>query len=317
MRAASIHSRRRGYVLLATLGLLVLCATLLVSLSRLAIDHALRSRLAEDELQRRWGAHSCVTTVLANGESFLREAESRQKHPVASLKFEVRLGKHTFDLLLADEQAKVNVNFLLDATDRPTAENRIRQSLTGSGLGNSLRLRPDPTPPPIPQEVAPPLILGMGIRLAPVNRRHITGLGQIFDLTQTPPERLFASGAPHSSAPLDMLTCWTTGHINIRRASEPALRLAYGPSLTRSQIAQLVEGRNSIFAVLPPFPNLAIPTRRVELEIPQTAGVPPASEITTCHSLWITIKTPHRRWVEFHAMETSDPLRPRLHSFIW
>lgn len=299
-----VHPRRRGYVLLATLALLVLCATLLVSLSRIAMDESLRARLAQDELQRRWGAISCRNTILASAESLLLEAEARRQLPVASLQFNIRLGKHTFDLLLADEQAKVNVNHLLEISGRSSAENRLRQSLVGTGLMNALRLHPNPTPAPMPRRVAPPLA-GQNPRPGPVVSDHITGLGQIFDLTQSAPDRLLTP-----TGPAHFVTFCTTGHLNIRRAPEPALRLALGGVLTASEISSLIDARKPLYA---PLPNRS----RLQLDVPQSPTVPPVTESSYCHSLWITTQTPHRLHLEFHALEISDPLRPRLISFIW
>ena len=49
------NSRRRGYVLLMTLALLVMAATLLVSVGRIAIHRSLAADLAEQEFATKVG----------------------------------------------------------------------------------------------------------------------------------------------------------------------------------------------------------------------------------------------------------------------
>src|SRR5688500_14340245 len=138
-----MRRRRRGYVLVMTLGLLVLCATMLVTVSHAALRHASTARAARDELQRRWGAVSCREAVLPNAEVILARAEAARRKPVpVLLTTTIRLGGHEFELVVSDEQAKANVNAVLANADVTRAETRIRNALAGSGLANEVRIRP-------------------------------------------------------------------------------------------------------------------------------------------------------------------------------
>src|SRR5687767_4145203 len=102
--------QRRGYVLVTSLGLLVLAATLLVSMGSLSMDRAMQAREAQEELQRRWGRISAQRPVLPNVERILARLERKKQGPVASHRVSIALGAQRVELVLADEQAKANVN---------------------------------------------------------------------------------------------------------------------------------------------------------------------------------------------------------------
>jgi hypothetical protein len=209
------HGRRRGYVLVVTLAVLVLAAGLMVGLGRAAVRHAVRAGEARDDLQRRWGTASCRQAVLPIAERLLAEEERRRGGPVPALTAAVRLGGQRFDLTLADEQAKADVNALLAAApDRATAENRVRQALTGYGLADRVRLRPDPRPPSAPPPTGDPTAARAATRPSAVPQRvavprPITGLGQVLDAVGPEPWRKSPAGG--GPAAIDLLTCWGGG----------------------------------------------------------------------------------------------------------
>src|SRR5260221_10949201 len=201
--SSSLHPllrKHRGYVLVVTLGLLVLAAGLMVAVSRGALRHATAARLAADELQPRWGAVSCRNATLPYAEVILGSAEAERKSPLPLYRTRIQLGDETFDLTIADELAKADVNLLLDHTDRATAENRLRQALAGSGLSSQIRLRPSGAPLPAP---AAPATTKPATQ--PALPQLISGFGQIF--TDASPEHLLM--AQGSFRPADVVTCWS------------------------------------------------------------------------------------------------------------
>ena len=125
-----------------TLAALVLAAAALASSGRLAVRHAARAREAERELQRRVGVASCCRAVLPNAERILQAQEVQRKAPMTHHRAAVRLGEFTFDLIIADESAKTNVNALLNDAPPPIVTNRLRQALAGTGLIGDIVLRP-------------------------------------------------------------------------------------------------------------------------------------------------------------------------------
>ena len=95
---------------------------------------------------------------------FLRELSISNIGLLRSIARGVALGGQHFDLVLSDEQAKVNVNVLLDTGDRGEVAARLRVGLAGTGLPNRVRIRtamiPDARPrqrllPPIPVNERP------------------------------------------------------------------------------------------------------------------------------------------------------------------
>src|SRR5438477_8139783 len=132
--------RHHVYVLIVTLGLLVLAATLLVSLGRVSMRQAQIAREAQEELQQRWGLVSCRNSILPNAEKILARREIAEKKPVPSVRASVRLGDATFELIISDEQSKANVNAMLAGVDKSTVENRLRQAMSGNGVVNHVKL---------------------------------------------------------------------------------------------------------------------------------------------------------------------------------
>src|SRR4051812_49740737 len=121
---------RRGYILLTTLALLVLSSTLLVTLARSSILRSLEAKQSHQDLQRRWGQISCQRALLPHAETILLNHEKRYQRPFATLSSTVQLGALEFNLTLADEQAKANVNALLDLSDKPRTESQLRTTFS-------------------------------------------------------------------------------------------------------------------------------------------------------------------------------------------
>jgi Tfp pilus assembly protein PilX len=317
---------RRGYVLVVTLGLLVLATTLLVAVGRTAMQHALAARLASDELQRRWGAESCRVAILPFAESILVNAEARRGMVTPVFRADVRLGDSTFQLIVSDEQAKASVNAIYDNTDKSTTEERIRESLSGSGLGNTIHLYPAQLIdlPPSTQPASQPSGVAQ-----PDIRQYVSGFGQIFQ--GIPPERLMQGGA---AAPIEVLTCWGNGAINVMRASENSLRLATTPQLTKIEITRLIDARNA--ELFPQTKRLAAPIAMPGQQPVNLANLDTASRLlaeariqvkdrarlglaggSMCHSLWVVVQDGRRTWYKFLVFDESDAAHRQIQSYVW
>src|SRR5258705_789287 len=183
--------KRRGYVLVTSLALLVLSSTLLISVARAPSARPPNARQSQEELQRRWGEISCRRAILPFAETILTQLEKRQQRPIAIHRAVIRLGAQEFNLIVADEQAKANINAFRDLTDKARAESQLRSTLSGSGLAAQVRLRPSNIPATYPTTRA--VILP----------RLISSFGQILD--STAPQNLLASHGS-SPAPAELLT---------------------------------------------------------------------------------------------------------------
>ena len=331
MIAMPTHRRhRRGYVLVVTLGLLMLSTTLLVAVGRAAVRHALAAREAGEELQRRWGTASCRNAILPFAENILANAEARQRRPVPTIRANLVLGDQSFAVVVSDEQAKANINTLLEsAADQSAVEVRVRQAFAGTGLGNSIKLRLAPlnkagqkhrtTQPAASQPSNAPA----GVP------RWISGLGQLFD--NITPDRLVSGDG---SAAVDRITCWGTGAINIMRAGESSRVLAASPPLSRIDIGRLIDARNA--RLVPASGNARLSAPLFDLKPGNTAPADPIGRLlsearidmkyrpklalttaSSCHSLWVIVGDRKRAWYYLVVSDESNPQQPQVASFLW
>ena len=271
--------RSRGFALVLTLAVLMLAAAVLVSVGQASIRHAAEARAARTELQRRCGIMSCRRAVLPRVEELLLLRERAARRPIASMRTKIMLGGQEFDLRIADEQAKANINVLLDEFSAAVIENRLRESLSGTGLSARIRLRPGPPPATAPAATTSPA--SRPFLVPPL----IFAYGQIFDAVS--PRELQGTS--------DLLTCWGSGPINIRRATPSALRLAASPPLTGVEIDRILKDRT--VRVRPPGTHF--------------------TESSTCHSIWITVSDGRREWHEFTVLDQSAEDRPQVRTLVW
>jgi hypothetical protein len=265
------------------------------------MDHARDARLAADDLQRRWGAISCRQAILPNAEHLLAEREAHVHQTTPTMRATVQLGAYAFHLVIADEQAKANVNEVLSSTDRSTAEDRIRRALSSTGASASLRLRP------------------ATISLAPTTQPlllPISGWGQVIDAAN-PSQVVSLEPRP---LPSDLLTCWGDGRINIARASAPAIALA-APRMLQTDVQHLVQARSNRMT---PQPKEASQSETGEAmhRVLFAAGVDPAraGNLTlnsTCHTLWIITDDGRRLWYDLAVRDESNPDQPQVRLFTW
>ena len=133
VRSVCVTRRRRGFVLVMTLVLIAVAGMLLVGVARDSMMLALEALSAQRDLQQRWGAISCQETILRRaGQLFEAEArqlekdgEFRMPQP-ASIAGSIMLGGIRFDIRLADEDAKLNLNTLHAFKGKQQAEQTVR-----------------------------------------------------------------------------------------------------------------------------------------------------------------------------------------------
>lgn len=305
--------RRRGYILVVTLGLLVLAATLLVSIGRAAVDHALAARRQEAELQQRWAVISARMAILTNADETLARLEQDLHRPLPEYRASIQLNGQRLDLMLSDEQAKANVNALIFSAGKGSAETRIRNALLGSGLTNAVRLRP----------AEPPLISANN------NPLWIGGFGQILD-NVAPAQLIDTPG----TSPAATLTCWGSGAMNLMRASRASLQLFAGPAMNDLTIARLIKERDAAFAPLDVARSNFKPRAGDEKPIAKSsdavtsllnrAKVDPRvrNQVgfvsgSQCHSLWVISHDNERTRHYLFVSDQSDDFSRQIRAFEW
>jgi hypothetical protein len=310
-----VRRQARGFVLVVVLGLLVLAATLLVAIGRASVSHSLAARLEQAELQQRWGAVSCRNAILPAASDIIAIQERLRGKPIPVLRTSVELSGLRYTLIISDEQAKANINALLERVERSGVEGRVRDAVAGSGLGNSILLHPEPLPPRDPRPASRPNeVLGPP--------QWITGFGQVF--ADVSPARLL-SGT--TSIPIEQLTCWGSGAINLMRVSEPALHLACSPQLTSLEAGRLIDARNAAFAPQTKKRLLSadvaansdaatalLAQAHVDPKVRRTVAFTTNS---TCFSLWIVTQNGRRASYRLFVSDQSNPQHPHEDSFAW
>lgn len=275
MRHTAQHHRsratRRGYALLLTLLLLALVATGLAGVTRLGLRRAAAAGEAVETLQRRWTLLSASATLLPLAEDVLKQNGARSKRLDSMAAVSLVLGGQPIDLVLSDEQAKVNANTMLDRLGLPDAERFVRMLVRGNGAVAQVRLSP--------------LQASEGPGGAGAPERLFRTLDQVFP-SDDPSEWLA------SRSPIAQVTCWGDGKLNVRRASREALRALCTPELDLRQIELLLSLRqqspeqsiDQLLSALQPTEEQAAAARAM------------LTDKSVCHSLWVTVRGSRRRW---------------------
>lgn len=220
LRTRRIH--RHGVVLLTTVAILALATMLLAIIARQSLRLALDAVSAEEDLQRRWGTISCRRALLDRVEMILRQDEQPRPQDVRRVRFAssqrhaIQLGELTFELILADEEAKLNVNSAYAIASPLKAEEAITNLLPRTSDFRPRRQANGPR--------------------GPVKR--IDAWGEVLEL----PTVATTDSALVVSATSD-LTCWGSGRLNVQRASDRCLEEAAQLVVGRRDAAKLVELR--------------------------------------------------------------------------
>jgi len=137
-------TKRTGFILVVTLVMIAIAGILLTGICRHSLAMSLAVHQMSERLQKRWGMASCQRAAFRLADEVLVETRRREdgSHDVRSLataSLVVNLGGMDFDLLLADDQAKVNVNLLDANLDRETATHTLESLAEGTDVEVQLR----------------------------------------------------------------------------------------------------------------------------------------------------------------------------------
>jgi hypothetical protein len=305
--------RQDGFALLLVLVLVLLAGAALTGAARVSSRAALNSLQAVEDLQRRWATTSCRYTLLRNAEAILDQAEQGVERsptesteegrriyanpPTVHLWIRCTLAGVDYDLILTDEQAKVEVNRLIEHTDLATAQMALTRLLGGMSAGPhrlALRTTERRAEQGVSQSAA-----------------EIGSFGQVFE--RVSPEVLLGSEQRPGLA--SMVTCWGDGRLNIRRAPAEVLQTAcereMGPRLLRSLIAERDEDPYrplpTILAELPRTDD------REKVQIQQCV-----TDDSRCYGLWVVARGRQRSWYTLTIdVGGSRGLTGQRHEFVW
>jgi hypothetical protein len=289
-KAATAIRVRDGYALVLVLSMIVIAALMTAGLARSSLSLALDGIQAEDDLQRRWASAGIRQTVLPRGQAILDSlaADDTVVPAPSVLDLDLNLAGHTFHLVLADEDAKLNLNMVYYARGIEEVSRHLRQA---NRTRLTVRLRPyrgaaDDEQLPV-----------------------FDSWGQAFDCRQ-------ANDTPSLAADLQSLTrhftCWGSRRLNFRRATDESLRRACDVAGAAPSADKLIELRRN-----------ADPRRldevlnRLQLNDRERSSLAALlATDSTCLSLWTSSTQTAASW-EFHVAEEAGDGRVVVSSFVW
>lgn len=220
-------TKRTGFILVVTLVMIAIAGILLTGICRHSLAMSLAVHQMTERLQKRWGMASCQRAAFRLAEEVLmetriREDGSRDVQPLATTSLVMNLGGVDFDLLLADDQAKVNVNLLDANLDRETTTRTLESLAAGADV--EVQLRP---------------LVGdnIGADGLPYKRWEQVFSPRQLSLIDFPDHLVWASRN---------VTCWSAGsRLHFWAASDAAISCVAGLALSPIEVDRLMAQRGA------------------------------------------------------------------------
>lgn len=296
------RTQKSGFALLLVLLVIALAGTAMAALARRQGLLAVQAVRAQRDAQLRWGMLSCRNLLLSQAEQILQAAQQKEQLPQPEASFGVDLGAVRFEMVVADEQAKANVNLLAQRLSQRDLQHRLEELVAKEANALTVRLIPLKYPEKA-QQVSQGELPGDDMVL-------YESLDQVFQYDSV--SSLFGPSAGRGSQARRRVTCWGDGKINIHRAEIEVLRAMLGDTLDESDIQALIHDRagqsswNLIRAI-------------AELELSEEQLVKVKQILTTeshCYSLWICARDGFRQHYSLRILYTED--KDAYHKlFVW
>jgi hypothetical protein len=227
-----IHTKRqrKGFVLLMVLVSILIVGVAMTAISRRSLQASLAAMESQRELQKRWGMVSVQRTLLPAAAGLFevsdlktRKKRGKQEAFPAILEDRIILGGQTFDVLLADEDAKANLNAIYDQGGERKCELTLNR-LTGTSESRTVRLRPvraSESNLTAKRSAGSESKLGSAksptIRSSASNWLALRSWGEVFDLLQI---GRIAGEDRHLAKMTRKITLHGSGRLNVFRASD-------------------------------------------------------------------------------------------------
>lgn len=219
----SPRNKRPGYVLVMALVLIGVAGLVLARLASGSLALVLEARSGEVELQRRWAVLSLQIQILRAPEWRLGDLAAAYElqgqgwpHPRA-IAGRCRLGADEYEVLLADEGAKANLNLLYDR--RPELlPGLLAHAAHGAPGAPLVEVRPSLDPQ------------------AKNTKRYFSSWGTLVRLAQMQDPRAFAALAAD-------YTPWGEPRLNYTRASDASLEAVLRLEANGPEVKRLLEAR--------------------------------------------------------------------------
>lgn len=300
-RRRKMHS---GYVLITVIAASTLIITCLSILARQSFKMGLEAADQERMLQKRWGSLSLQKTLLNNADRiFERQEEKNARVNTATspaIQSKLVLGEVTFDILLSDEGAKLPLNTLYHLAGLKKTEDGINR-VAGSNAAFSTRLIPAVAPMQLTRE-----------------RRKVTvsdetendpaedlpdafrSWGEVFDINS-----LGTGGRNQLSLQASTMhvTCWGSGQLNFRRASDESIVVLAGALVQDGKARQILQRyRSKPTASLNTVLMSEVSDQQKQRQLQSIF-----SETSTNFSIWIDAQSPGGPSLRTFTVMKRDP----------
>jgi type II secretory pathway component PulK len=276
---------------------LVVAGVMLAAMARQSCQEALLAGAAREQLQARWGSRGLQAAILPQAQDiFLTRQDSGVVSPRIDARFD--LGGMSFQVVLSDEQAKLEVNTFYRANGQQglmTALQTLQQDMA-KPLG--IALTPSPSITSRPASTAPAS-----------EQLEFTCFDQLLRFDS--PRQLLGSGTKEGVA--GRITCWSSGLVNFVRADAPVLKIKLAGALDDDQIARILQYRqrhpdvtyDDIVKELALTPAKAQEVRALLTD--QSAG----------YSLWVVAHSPTRDYYRLYVLASQEDGVRELRSYAW
>jgi hypothetical protein len=261
---------RGGYVLVLTLGIVALAAISLGGLARYSLGVAAEAHRAAADLQHRWGLLSVQHVLLEGAPDIFaipvarNESDSPRWPSPASVPTTFRLGSLTIEAVVADEDAKLNINTIYGREPGrvPTILRRVMADASG-----------------------------FPVRLAPMTttKAPFCSWGQVWDLNHADCDEDLSTCLMQATGEI---TCWGSGRLNLCTASDDAIREVAHTALPAQKVGELLTLRKT-------WGGVAIDDLLSQLDLRQPqllAARRLFSSESRSYSLWVRLDNGARSW---------------------
>lgn len=292
-----MKKQRDGYLLLMVLVMLTIASLLTAGVARRSMGQAVICAQMQSKLQRQWGSVACRHAILDRAEILLRKQEQQAEgdvQPLPRIQRTLQLGDIEFELLLSDEQSKLNLNWVFTEKQIQGVDRVLYQTV--GRLSTYLVAEPTPHPAALPSVTFPPAF---------------SSWGQVFSYEE--------SRVPGSTSQLplsianstDEITCWGDGHLNLHRASTTTLRKLCCLAVNPEAAKQILEARAKN-----PHLNVKKLLKKVDLNRKEKRELQHClGDRSTCHSLWIIMREGFQQEVRLDIKQTD--MQPEALHFCW
>jgi type II secretory pathway pseudopilin PulG len=250
--AKRCHHHFHGFMLLMVLVTIVVVGVALTTTARRSLLASIAGAESQQAAQRHWGMISCQRVFLVAAprifevsDRVARMPRGKKSAPPSKLQDRVLLGGNTFNLLLADEDAKADLNSIYDFANQRECQRALTR-LCGPIAARTVALRPSRESLGVIQsreiesqskgdaadDQSSPVVT------ASVATRAFRSWGEVFDLVQV--NRLAGDDRQLATMTRE-LTLFGTGKINLFRASDEAILAVCGSVIEDGLAKRLLE----------------------------------------------------------------------------